>query len=314
MQKEGGLPVLRAVVRILLVLAAAALGGRLVDASLLIVLIVAHELAHLAVAAAVGCGPRGFSLSPAGMSIQLAPGLAAIPAAEIMVAAAGPLHHLIVLGLARLSAPFVAALGPHWPFFVRANLSLAIFNLIPAFPLDGGRILRAALSYRLDSARATRMVTALGKYLALALAAAGSYLLVRGRGPLLLLSGLYLLYHAPRGQEYLLAGRFRLLARKRRLLAKGRVLAGQCLIVREGVEIWPIVERRGGRQYLLFCLLDKYGHHQGWLTEELAIEAVMRRGLKAVFTAARPEEGREGNGPDLSNQEHENATPSGDWI
>lgn len=314
MARGGGFAILRAAIRILLVLIAAALGGRLVDASLLIVLIAAHELAHLAVAAAVGCNPRGFSFSPAGMSLQLAPGLAAMPAAEIAVAAAGPVHHLIVLCLARLSAPFVAALGRHWPFFVRANLTLALFNLIPAFPLDGGRILRAALSYRLDSVRATKIVGALGKYIALALAAAGSFFLARGRGPLLLLSGLYLLYRAPREQEYLLAGRFRLLARKRRLLAKGRVLAGHFLVVREGVEIWPIIERRGGRKYLVFCLLDKHGNHRGWLTEDSALEAVMRRGLKAVFAAIRPGRGGEGNGPELSNQNTNMPYHNGDWI
>lgn len=126
----------------------------------LLVSIVLHELAHSAVAVAFGGQVRDITL-------QLLGGCAAItrmpprPSHEVLMAAAGPVCSLALAALCGvLSEAFptryvVGTLGPYeltesapnlWLSLAAGlNLGLALFNLVPAFPMDGGRILRAAL-------------------------------------------------------------------------------------------------------------------------------------------------------------------------
>ena len=64
------------------------------------------------------------------------------------------------------------------------NVMLVIFNMIPAFPMDGGRVLRALLSYRLDRARATRIAASIGQAVAFGLGFLGLF----GNPPLLFIA------------------------------------------------------------------------------------------------------------------------------
>src|SRR5207247_2182998 len=106
------------------------------------------------------------------------------PAHEFRIAVAGPLASLFIAGcLAAISravhpnAGGLAGIADHgglWGNFALVNLALALFNLIPAFPLDGGRLLRAGLWGGLrDRARATRWASNLGKAFAFAMMGAG---------------------------------------------------------------------------------------------------------------------------------------------
>lgn len=152
----------------------------LIASLMLFASVVAHEFAHALVARRLGI-PIG------GITLFLFGGVATIlrepssPADEIRMAAAGP---LLSLGLAVLfSALTVAANAAHWTwayalcfFLAFANGVLAIFNLLPAFPSDGGRILRASFwILQRSQARATVIASRISFVMALALAAAGLY-------------------------------------------------------------------------------------------------------------------------------------------
>ncbi|MGZ6046096.1 MAG: site-2 protease family protein, partial [Isosphaeraceae bacterium] len=96
---------------------------------------------------------------------------------ELVVALAGPAVNVVlavviylVLALGRGLSPFGEALQVGGGFLDRlfwVNVSLAIFNLLPAFPMDGGRVLRAALALRLDYARATQVAATIGQGVAI---------------------------------------------------------------------------------------------------------------------------------------------------
>jgi Zn-dependent protease len=111
-----------------------------------------HELGHALVARQLGVHVSGIELSFFGGAAKMEQ-MPRSANREIAIAAAGPAVSLMLSGLGLglgglLSSPLLAAIG-------QINLVLAVFNLIPALPMDGGRILRALLSRKMDFVRAT---------------------------------------------------------------------------------------------------------------------------------------------------------------
>ncbi|MER6096499.1 site-2 protease family protein [Streptomyces sp. NPDC001728] len=148
--------------------------------------LLAHELAHATLARRNGVEVDDIVLWLLGGAARLK-AEAPSPAAELRIAGVGPLVSL-VLGalftlaawlLAVLSAPGLAVEAVAW--LAAINILLAVFNTIPAAPLDGGRLLRAFLWWRTgDRLRATAGATAAGRAFGWLLAVAGLLLFVRG--------------------------------------------------------------------------------------------------------------------------------------
>jgi Zn-dependent protease len=145
-----------------------------------------HELGHALAARRFGIGTEDITLYPIGGVARLQR-MPTSPSAEMAIALAGPaVNFAIAFGLIGLSL-FAGAsdLGLLLPFeflgaLVYANLLLGCFNLIPAFPMDGGRVLRASLSNWLGRARATMVAAGVGRFLAVLF---GVYSLVNGMWP-----------------------------------------------------------------------------------------------------------------------------------
>jgi Zn-dependent protease len=166
----------------------------------LYVVVWSHEMGHILAARRYGIWTPLITLSPMGgvAHLSTAP---AHPRAEILISLAGPAVHLVWLAafwpLSFLGDPWVygsAGWQPHLLFFtvdllVQLNLWLLAFNLLPFFPMDGGRVLRAWLSGRMHPNRATLIAVRIGQVGAVAIGIAG---LVMGelRGSILLLIGL----------------------------------------------------------------------------------------------------------------------------
>jgi Zn-dependent protease len=135
-----------------------------------------HELGHSVVAQACGLRVEQILLTPLG-GVALIRAADLSPADEMRIAVAGPLVSL-ALALAGGAAVLVFHLLA-WPdaawytqvLLVAPNASLFLFNLLPAFPMDGGRMLRAALTPGRGRLEATRLASSLGRGLALAFGA-----------------------------------------------------------------------------------------------------------------------------------------------
>jgi len=143
----------------------------------LFICVVIHELAHSLVAMRMGFPVRDIVLLPLGGLAQMER-MPERPAQEFLMAIAGPLSNvaiavlLIVAGLllgidVQLRAD-LTHLG--WadalPYLIFTNIGLAVFNLVPAFPMDGGRVLRALLATVMPHARATAVAVKVGQGLA----------------------------------------------------------------------------------------------------------------------------------------------------
>ncbi|MBA3527931.1 MAG: peptidase M50 [Propionibacteriaceae bacterium] len=149
-----------------------------------------HEFGHAVMAQHFGIRVHDITLVPIGgiARIEENPSTAR---SEILIALAGPAVNvviavtlapvLILLGLiqgfgsfgAYLSDPSITAPGGLLLYLVVTNIMLVLFNLLPAFPLDGGRVLRASLLRHADRERATAIAVVIAQILAVGLAATG---------------------------------------------------------------------------------------------------------------------------------------------
>ena len=136
--------------------------------------ILLHEFGHILMARRFGVRTPDVILLPIGGVARLER-IPEEPRQELLIALAGPAVTLgiIILLYAALRASgnalTLGQLSPDEPFLAQlmvVNVYLLLFNLVPAFPMDGGRVLRALLASRLGLARGTRIAAALGQMLA----------------------------------------------------------------------------------------------------------------------------------------------------
>lgn len=159
--------------------------------------VVLHELGHSLVARRYGVRVASITLLPIG-GVAMMDRIPEDPNKELTIAIAGP---LVNLGIAAVLGGIVYALYPGRPFIlsehmaflpkmVVLNVGLAVFNLIPAFPMDGGRILRALLATRIEYTRATGIAASIGRFTAFGFGALGILALFAGN-PFLLFIALF---------------------------------------------------------------------------------------------------------------------------
>jgi len=153
--------------------------------------VLAHELSHALVARRFGLRVRDITLFIFGGAASLE-GDPKRPRDEALIAAAGPVTSLVIgailwgIDVAVSQQQVVAIVG--WLGFI--NISLGLFNLIPGFPMDGGRILRALLwKVRGDHYAATRTAAAVGRFFGYLLIGAGVFVIFQGMS---LFSGVWL--------------------------------------------------------------------------------------------------------------------------
>lgn len=153
--------------------------------------IVVHELGHALVARRYGIATRDIMLLPVGgiASMERTPDK---PSQELAVAVVGPLINLVIAGLLWAGIEIVGGStrlsevtsvgGAIATQLMWINVGLAVFNLLPAFPMDGGRALRALLAMRLGHERATNIAATLGRLFAVVIGIVGLFV-----NPLMLL-------------------------------------------------------------------------------------------------------------------------------
>jgi len=165
--------------------------------TLIFVTVVIHELAHSYVARRFGVKIEKILLLPIG-GIAKMEKIPRVPRQELLISIAGPSTNLIIA--ATLYGIGSMGISPHAitkfiANFILVNVVLALFNLIPAFPMDGGRILRALLAEKMSYLRSTEVAANLGKFLAILMAMAGIFF-----NPFLILIALFIYIGAE--QEY----------------------------------------------------------------------------------------------------------------
>ncbi len=157
--------------------------------------VVLHEYGHALTAKRFGVSTKDIILYPIGGIARL-DFIPENPRQEILIAIAGPAVNLVIavvlLSITMLFTPYWVDLGsrqfwgldyaqPIVIIIAKINLILLAFNMVPAFPMDGGRVLRALLSIRLGRVRATSYAGMIGQAIGLFLFGAGAFELIFGK-------------------------------------------------------------------------------------------------------------------------------------
>ena len=255
--------------------AAAAIDG-IIFIVLLFVSVVLHEFGHVLAARRYGINTPEITLLPIGgvASLERMPEK---PGQEIMVALAGPLVTLlIVIGLmlvlgARFDLSQMAQLEQAQSTMTgrlaAANGALLLFNLIPAFPMDGGRVLRALLAIPLGYTRATRIAAVIGQGLALLFGFIGLF-----GSPLLILVAAFIFLAASGEAGYVQAREY-----TRGYLARHSMITSfQSLTPMATADDAAALLLRTTQQE--FPVLDGAGTLRGVLTRDALISALQRTG------------------------------------
>jgi stage IV sporulation protein FB len=269
----------------------AASEGGSVTATLVFVLavftcVVLHELGHATMARAYGVGTREIVLYPIGGIARLE----TIPTglAELLIALAGPAVNLVLAPLlvglmVVLRVPLLPAapgvigsLSDVLPHLLIANGMLFLFNLIPAFPMDGGRALRALLTLTLPADRATRIAAAIGQAIAVAMGAWG----LAASQPMLLFIALFVFLGAAQEAAFF----------RRRAAVEGR--AARAAMIREFETLAPNDSLAHAAERLLathqqdFPVVDAWRRVAGILTRNSLLRGLAQHGNGAAVLDA----------------------------
>jgi Zn-dependent protease/CBS domain-containing protein len=251
--------------------------------STIFAIVVLHELGHALTAARYGIRTRDITLYPIGgvASLERMPDK---PRQEFLVALAGPAVNVALAALlfgvlsltnSPMGAEHLQVVGGS--FLVKlmwVNVSLAIFNMLPAFPMDGGRVLRAALALRLGQDRATEIAARVGQAMAIGFGLIGMF-----ANPMLLFIALFVWTGAQAEASMV---RFRALMRG---VSVGQAMTQEVLVLSPFQTLAEVVEAMVARGYHAFPVA-RGGKIVGVVTKIGVLEALAEVGPQAHVLAA----------------------------
>jgi Zn-dependent protease/CBS domain-containing protein len=238
-----------------------------------------HELGHGLAARRYGITTPDITLLPIGGLARLSR-LPERPSEEVVIALAGPAVNVVIalvlivfLG-ARIDPAALSEIeNPGYGFLARlaaVNVILVLFNLIPAFPMDGGRVLRALLAFRLGRRRATEIAARIGQALAFGFGFLG---LMNGDAILVFIA--IFIYLAAAGE----AGQVGLIEAARRIPVRTAMITnfetlGPNAVVDDAANALIRTTQRE------FPIVDGAGQLRGFITREAMIHALKATGAE----------------------------------
>jgi stage IV sporulation protein FB len=238
-----------------------------------------HELAHALTARNMGVKITEVELLPFGGQAKIEDFTGLDPDREIYIALSGPVASLSLAGAFYFLITNFYASNPLGQMFITINTLLGLFNLLPALPLDGGRVLRAILSKMMGYKQATRRSAALGKAIAIGIIGyAGYQLYVFHMGLNFLLIGILLFWAANREAKLLAYVFMRYLIHKKSELSQKGILPSKQLVSQQDTLVKTIVESTRPSYYLVTVIVDEQHHIIAMRTEAELIDALFERG------------------------------------
>lgn len=233
-----------------------------------------HELGHVFMVRCYGMQVKSVELLPFGGVAVYEGLLEANPKAERSVALAGPCVNFGLALIATLLTRYHLVPLSMALFFITYNVHIAVFNLIPALPLDGGRVLRATLTELFGYRKGTHVTLRLTRIFAF-LAGVGAFIswLMGKVSPISLISAFFVYFAALREEEQSFYVLMKYLTRKKVLLQESELIPGEEYLVIEDTPLAKVVKSINPRTFAHFLICDKNYQIMGKLSEIEVMEA-----------------------------------------
>jgi len=253
------------------------LAGAVGEWALIAACLLAHELAHAAAASGFGLRVEEIRISPLGATARIESGFELRPEVEAAVAVAGPMASLV------MAAVGIIMWGEGAELFTGVNLGLALFNLLPAFPLDGGRIIRALAAGRMGWRGATRLAVTVSRVVAVVLAMWGVVGFRAGLlNPLPAALAAFIWIEAGREGRWAALSAARQGIRARAELARGVPMHVTSLAVGAHVRAAHVLSSLGAAGVTMVSVLSPAGVELGRLSQIQLIDGVAELGSEAT--------------------------------
>lgn len=245
-----------------------------------------HEIAHTVLAFILKVKVTEIELMPFGGQAKIEDFTGLEPEQEIYVALAGP-----VISLSVATIFYFLPLhfnNPNVSLFITFNAFLGFFNLIPALPLDGGRIARALLSTRIGYKKATLYIARAGKMIALGIIGWGGWLILKEpEAANYIIIGIFLFWAANREGKLLAYAFVRYLIHKKNELSREGLLPSQQVIVQPETLVKKVLHHTRPTFYLLAVVVNENHEIMGVITEAELIENLFEKGPRTKLSDCR---------------------------
>lgn len=250
--------------------------GHFIEITTLFVLVIIHEMGHVTAAWSYGWTIRKIELLPfGGVAIMDEWGNTSAKE-EIVVSLAGPFHHIWMILLSYLFYLF-GWWNQEWTeYFIKGNIMIATFNLLPIYPLDGGRILQSIISYWIPYRSCIYYTCRLSLFLSLGLILLAFLIPGIGVHPSLLFIGLYVLISNiifVKKQKYQF---LRFLLHRLHHGIPGTVPLHK-ISVSKNERLPHVIKKWYRERYHVLEVIDRSGKVLGWLTEERVLQSYFNR-------------------------------------
>ncbi|MBZ4666089.1 site-2 protease family protein [Mahella sp.] len=269
---------------LILLMIITALMGYVYHVAVLIAVIFIHEMSHAVTARAFGLYVSDVELMPFGGVAHVEALFEGDAKTELAVALAGPVANLIIISIITALNSYDMLDSDKWAYFISCNVILAVFNLLPGLPLDGGRILRALLSIPLGIKKATVMAVNTGRIIAAILCAIGIYILISGTfNPTFLVMGIFMfmsLHHEKQKGTYLA---LQDITRKKETMMRSGTLPIVEIASMPSATIKDVMRHFISNKYNVVVVIDRDGKIKGYVGEIQIVNALMDYGPNVIM-------------------------------
>lgn len=234
-----------------------------------------HEFAHVLIAKMCNVEIDGVEVLPFGITMRIAENCVKDTVSEMKIALAGPLSNFLI-------AYFTYGLydGAYRQFIITTSIVMGVFNLLPVFPLDGGRVLRALMVKKFGHIRATNMVLNFSYVFCFLILAAGLFALylTKFNFSVLLIGGFLIANITEERKNANMIIMKDILYSRKKLLHKG-VSKGNILVAEENQKAKSVLKELSYDKYYIINIVDNHLNIIKTVTETELIEFMAIYGM-----------------------------------
>jgi len=242
-----------------------------------------HEAAHTLAAVFFNVKIYGLKILPIGLNIQMRE-IDLLFFQKIIVYCAGPVINLLLAFLISLFQRLADYYGSYWDFAVIVNIGLAVFNLLPVMPLDGGKIISEILVLKYGFFSARRKAVIISSVLCIMCIIAGIFIVFNSKYNFsLIIIGIYIAFSLRIGQMEAAIMNVNAIIRRREKIEKRGIYQVRHLAVKENIQMTDVIKNMDLDRFHFIYVLDNNMNLIYTINEIEIIDGILKYGSGLTF-------------------------------